>query len=253
MASRSCNRSLVLRLTSVTVLWGLFFLVAFASGQTTLTEEEMFQTHIVKFEDKENLVGEYVPTIRALIEATLRQVIKVVPLTAVSITVVPDPKRAIPTFGMGGRTPNANTVFLYLDLAFPEFPRVVSERLPSLLMHELHHCLQWRGLGYGRTLFEALISEGLADHFALELLGAKHPWSNAFPRDETAKYLALAQPEFDSTTYSHPRWFFGGDHSLPWWTGYTLGFRLVEAYKEQHPGETAITLVQMPARVFRPQ
>ena len=253
MALRYRTLSLALRLTSVRVLLGLCLLMASASGQTTLTEEEMFQTHVVQFEDKENLVGEYVPTIRAIIEATLRQVIKVVPLTAVRIIVVPDPKRAIPTFGIGGRTPNANTVFLYLDLAFPEFPRVLSERLPSLLVHELHHCLRWRGPGTGRTLFEALISEGLADHFAMELLGAKHPWSNAFPRDETAKFLALAQPEFDSTTYNHPRWFFGGDHTLPWWTGYTLGFRLVEAYKEQHPGETAITLVHMPARVFRPQ
>ena len=102
----------------------------------------------------------------------------------------------------------------------------------SLLVHELHHCLRWRGPGTGQTLlFEALISEGLADHFAMELLGAKHPWSNAFPRDETAKFLALAQPEFDSTTYNHPRWFFGGDHTLPWWTGYTLGFRLWKPIK----------------------
>jgi len=105
----------------------------------------------------------------------------------------------------------------------------------------------------GRTLFESLISEGLADHFALELLGIHHPWTNAFPHDETAKFLPLAHAEFDSTTYHFPRWFFGGDPILPRWTGYTLGFRLVEAYKEQHPGETAVTLVHMPARVFRPQ
>jgi uncharacterized protein YjaZ len=102
-------------------------------------------------------------------------------------------------------------------------------------------------------LFEALITEGLAEHFALELLGAKNPWSHAFPREDTATFLALAQPEFDSTTYNHPRWFFGRDPALPRWTGYTLGFRLVEVYKEQHPGATAVTLVHMPARVFRPQ
>jgi uncharacterized protein YjaZ len=188
-----------------------------------------------------------------MIESTLRQVIKVFPLTAVKIIVVPDPKRAIPNYGIGGYTPNANTVFIYLDLAFPEFPRVVAERLPATLAHELHHCMRWRGPGYGRTLFEALITEGLAEHFALELLGAHRPWSDAFPRDDTAKFLALAQPEFDSTTYNHPRWFFGGDPTLPRWTGYTLGFRLVEAYKAQHSGATAVTLVHMPARVFRPQ
>jgi uncharacterized protein YjaZ len=253
MALHSRNLFLSLRLTSVTVLWVLFLPIASAFEQATLTDEEMFQTHVVQFEDKEQVIGEYVPTIRALIESTLRQVIKVLPLTAVKIIVVPDPKRAIPNYGIGGYTPNANTVFIYLDLAFPEFSRVLAERLPSTLVHEFHHCMRWRGPGYGRTLFEALITEGLAEHFALELLGAKNPWSNAFPREDTAKFLALAQPEFDSTTYNHPRWFFGRDPALPRWTGYTLGFRLVEAYKEQHPGATAVTLVQMPARIFRPQ
>jgi uncharacterized protein YjaZ len=231
----------------------IFIFISSASGQTTLTEEEMFQTNVVHFDDKENVIGEHVPTIQRIVEDTLRQVIKVLPLTAVTIIVAPDPKRAIPKYGMGGYAPNANTVFIYLDLTFPEFSRVLSDRLRSTLVHEFHHCMRWRGPGYGRTLFEAIITEGLADHFALELLGTNHPWSNNFPRDETAKFLALAQAEFDSKAYNHRRWFFGGDQTLPWWTGYTLGFRLVEAYKEQHPGETAVTLVHMPARAFRPQ
>lgn len=225
-----------------------------AHGSVTLTEEEMFQTHVVRFNDKDHVLEEYVPTIRAIVDSTLRRVIQVLPLTAVTITVAPDPKRAIPGYGVGGYTPNANTVLIALDPAFPGLAQVLSDRLASTLVHEFHHCMRWRGPGYGRTLFEALITEGLADHFVMELLATSPgPWSDAFPRDHTAKFLALAQPEFDATDYNHPRWFFRGDATLPHWTGYTLGFRLVEAYKERHPGATAVTLVYMPARAFRPQ
>ena len=68
MALRYRTLSLALRLTSVRVLLGLCLLMASVCGQTTLTEEDMIQTHVVHFEDKENFVGEYVPTIRAIIE-----------------------------------------------------------------------------------------------------------------------------------------------------------------------------------------
>jgi uncharacterized protein YjaZ len=101
-----------------------------------------------------------------------------------------------------------------------------------------------------------MISEGLADRFAVELLGIPvTPWSDAFPKEQTAKFLVVAQPKFDAKPYGpddHARWFFGSDASLPKWTGYTLGFRLVDDYIEHHPGTTAASLVQMPARAFRP-
>jgi uncharacterized protein YjaZ len=119
--------------------------------------------------------------------------------------------------------------------------------------HELHHVKRWRGPGYGRTLLEAMVSEGLADHFSIELLGAPvPPWSDAFPRDQTTQLLERARPEFDSTSYDHERWFFVASPTLPRWTGYTLGFRLVEAYQAAHMGATAADLVNTPAGAFRP-
>ena len=240
-----------------TIVWVLPLLVCLATSltaeQVPLTAEEMFQTNALRFEDTDRVLANHVPAIREVVESTLRRVIQVLPLTAVTITVIPDPKRTIPGYGIGGYTPNANTVSIYLDPTFPEFAQVLSDRLPRTLAHEFHHCLRWRGPGYGRTLFEALITEGLADHFTLELLnGVPSPWSDAFPRDDTAKYLDLALAELDTKDYNHARWFFRGDHILPRWTGYTVGFRLVEAYKAHHPGATATTLVHTPARVFRP-
>ncbi len=77
--------------------------------------------------------------------------------------------------------------------------------------------------------------------------------SDAFARDQTAAYLELARPEFDSDRYSHDRWFFdAGLPQLPRWTGYTLGWRLVERYQAAHSGATAAALVNRSAQEFRP-
>ena len=185
--------------------------------------------------------------------STLDKVDAVLPLTGVTITVIADGSRAIGGYGVGGRTLDASTIELYLDPAFPGLAQLLAERLPPLVAHELHHVKRWRGPGYGRTLLEAMVSEALADQFSIELLGAPvPPWSDAFPRDQTSHFLDMARPELDSTSYDHARWFFGPSPPLPRWTGYTLGFRLVEAYRAQHPGSTAVSLVNTPASAFRP-
>jgi hypothetical protein len=174
-------------------------------------------------------------------------------LTGVTVTITPDAGRAISGYGVGGRTPDANTVQLFIDHAFPGMDTLLASRLPPLVAHEMHHAKRWRNPGYGASLLEAMISEGLADHFAQELLGTeRQPWSNAFPMDQTETLLSRARPEFDSRSYDHARWFFDADPSLPRWTGYTLGYRLVDAYIEVHAGSSASSLVTTPASAFRP-
>lgn len=143
--------------------------------------------------------------------------------------------------------------FEHIDPAYAETAQLLPERLTHLAAHELHHAKSWRGPGYGQTLHEAMVSEGLADHFAIELLGVPAPpWSDALPRAETAHYLELAQPAFDSVKYGHPRWLFGAGPDLPRWASYTLGFRLVESHQAAHGGASVAKLVNMRASAFRP-
>jgi Predicted Zn-dependent protease (DUF2268) len=193
------------------------------------------------------------PAIRELASSALDRVNAVLPLTGVTITVIADGGRAIGGYGLGGRTLSAAEVEIYLDPGFPNLAQLLPERLPPLVAHELHHARRFRGPGYGRTLLEAMISEGLADHFSIELMAAPvPPWSDAFPREDTDRYLDLARPEFDSGSYDHDRWFFDPSPSIPRWTGYTLGFRLVEAYQAAHGEASAAALVDTPAAAFRP-
>lgn len=206
----------------------------------------------VVFNDPGGQLAALEPSFRALLGSTIETASRALPVTGVTIQVSPDAARSIPGYGLGGYTLNPFTIDIVADPAFPALAQVLPDRLPPLAAHELHHAIRWRGPGYGVTLLEAMVSEGLADHFAVELLGAAvPPWSRALSENSIQRYLDLARPELDSTTFDFGRWFFG-TAELPPWTGYTLGFRLVEDYMASHPGSTAAGLVNTSAQAFRP-
>ena len=171
-----------------------------------------------------------------LIENNFTQIIEKItdkiPVSDVIVSVFKDPKHTISEVGIGGYTPNANTLFVYLDVSHPNLNKHLVEELTATLAHELHHCLRWRNPGYGETLFEALITEGLADHFELEITKMKpRPWDKALSAKQIPEILKRAALEYDNKEYSHEDWFFGNkQRDLPRWTGYTLGFHLVSEY-----------------------
>ena len=88
------------------------------------------------------------------------------------------------------------------------------------------------GPGYWITLAEALVTEGLADHFAAEAFPdtPPQPWDHALSAEQEAELWQKAQPILDVPRgYNHRAWFLG-DGDLPRWAGYTLGYRIAEAY-----------------------
>ena len=69
--------------------------------------------------------------------------------------------------------------------------------------------------------------------------------------NEVRPHLGLAVQEWDKTDYNHEAWFFG-TADRPGWSGYALGFRLVERFLTENPGSRASHLVNTEARTFRP-
>lgn len=114
-------------------------------------------------------------------------------------------------------------------------------------LHEVNHCLRMAGPGYGRTLGEAMVSEGLAGHFVIHLLGtAPEPWEGGLD-PETRRSLMPSRTELDAPGYDHGAWFFGtGD--LPRWLGYRLGFALVADWWQTRDGTSLRDLIDTPAR-----
>ena len=208
--------------------------------------------NVILFADPSGALRPLERRIRSLIEEALARSRGELAVTGVTLTISPDASRTIPGWGMGGFTSNAATVEMFIDPGFPGIAALIETRLSPLTAHELHHAVRVRGPGIGRTLLDALVSEGLADQFALELYGGPPtPWMIALQGAELEEWLDRASKEFDSTTYDRPSWF-RGNGTIPRFAGYAIGHELVVRYQAAHPGQSAADLVGVAAEAFRP-
>ena len=169
-----------------------------------------------------------------------------VPLTALTVRV--RPRAAIPEIGVGGFTSlGTGDVTISVDPRRPDLDEGLQLWLPRTVAHELHHAERIvDGPGYGETLTEAIVTEGLADAFTVEVIPETPaaPWTRALGPGEVCRWWARAQT---IGRYDHARWFFGSGE-VPRWTGYSIGFSLVRAYLRRHPSATAADLAAVPAQ-----
>ena len=171
----------------------------------------------------------------------------------VDVLVRDDPRRVIPEIGIGGVAADRHTVFVALDPDHEKFDEAVERELFATLAHELHHVARHQAGVRGHTLFDALVNEGLADHFAIEVTGAQPPpWTVALTPEQAEAMGPRAREEYDHSRYNHWAWFFGNDElEIPRWTGYSLGFQLVGDYLGRHTATRASTLARTPAVLLR--
>ena len=159
----------------------------------------------------------------------------------------------IPEIGISGRAYRPNCLSVALDPDNPAFTaNFEAGKLSRTLAHELHHCLRFAAAGYGHTLGESLVSEGLADQFNREANGGTGQiWNHVLTPAEWAAVLPLAEPVLAAQSYNHLTWFFGGQTSkgdpVPRWTGCTLGYHLVGTYLSLHPDVRPSRMVGIPA------
>ncbi|WP_264775756.1 DUF2268 domain-containing putative Zn-dependent protease [Deinococcus aetherius] len=155
----------------------------------------------------------------------------------------------LPETGVGGYAPLPHWVQVTLTPGNPNFTECWRTEIPATLAHELHHARRWRGPGYGRTLLEALVSEGLAQHFEVEERGEPPPYAR--PLTDLGALWSRARAELDTPTYDHNAWFFGSEAAgLPRWAGYALGYELVRRFLARQ-GRDAVSHVDTSAEEFR--
>jgi uncharacterized protein YjaZ len=133
----------------------------------------------------------------------------------------------IKELGFGGFTASENTIFCYIG---KNIKSIDKKRLSSILLHELHHAKRDSEVGYGETLGEALVSEGLACLLEEEYLGDTPIYSEEKLGDTV---IARAKKEQDAKQYDHDAWFYG-TADLPRWAGYTLGYDLCKKYADKN-------------------
>ena len=184
-------------------------------------------------------------------EKVRRRARRVIELPPIDFVVRAEHGGAIPEIGHVGNSPAPGIVYLTLDPANPALVTHMGAAFERMVTHELHHALRWDGPGYGRSLGEALVSEGLAGHFVRQLHhNPPEPWERAGTVAELMEAAALAHDAWDATDFSHADWF-AGRGAMRRWIGYALGYRLTGLWLAEGAGRSAGAAAAEPAASFR--
>jgi Predicted Zn-dependent protease (DUF2268) len=186
--------------------------------------------------------------IAAEIEATRDIVSRLVTPPRLDVLVQRLPGQVIPEIGMVGHAFRRSLLTLTLDPDNANFSGCLADgAVRRTVAHEVHHCLRHAGPGYGRSLGEALVSEGLAGQFVTRLFGTPPElWERAV-EPATAVSLFPDADALASTSYNHVAWFFGSGGKYPRWLGYTLGYMIVGRWLEANADMDGPTLVNVAA------
>ena len=205
------------------------------------------KTHILRTSKR---LEPYINLLEKTTELSIKKVKELLPIDDVDIVLYDTFDKDTSVDHIYGYTPNAHVVFVYLNPGVKDFEKIVKEDLGKTLAHELHHSVRWRNPGYGANLLEALVTEGLAEHFAKEVDNSgTEPWTKVLSKNEIQKLLHLAKENFHKH-YNHDEWFFGANGKFLYWTGYSLGYEIVGEYLKNHPQEKASTLYNASAKLF---
>lgn len=198
-------------------------------------------------------LGIHRETIEQVVIGSLEAIHALMPVDKVSIIVTAHGRGVIRELCIGGSANSLTDVRISIDPNSPFVATSIQFEPFPLLAHELHHTMRHRTVGYGSVLFRAMISEGLADHFAMEVAGVAPPiWSIAVQGDELETWLARASGEWLRASYNHDVWFFGAGPEIPRWAGYSLGFELVRRYLATNPDRKPSELFGESAASFLP-
>jgi len=163
-------------------------------------------------------------------------------------TVFPNHALCIPETGEGGYTPSEHEMELYIDptKSDTELTHIIKNIIPSTIYHEAHHAARWIKPGYGETLLEGMITEGLGCMFAEEQFSLFIPPWMTYSKEEIAKLTKISLTHnLSHESYDHTEWFFGKGEKF--WLGYKVGTYIVREAKKQS-GLTALTMTHMTAK-----
>ena len=106
--------------------------------------------------------------------------------------------------------------------------------LPRDLAHEVNHSVRiLAGTGIGTTLLQQTISEGIATAFDQAAFpGTPDPWTHAITPAQECTLWQKVKPQLGAANL-YDLWMFGGP-GVPHWTAFTIGYHIVNDYRDHH-------------------
>lgn len=186
---------------------------------------------------KEGLSKNEIGLLKKVIEKHVGKAGSILKIPLVNVTVYPNSNFTIPETGAGGYAASKDWFHIYVDATKrgSELNRIIKDMTPETIYHEMNHVARFKHTGYGSTLLEVIVTEGLATVFADEQWkGYQAPWSNYSPK-EISNLLDIfkQRKKSNDSTYNHEEWFYGAG-KLPRWIGYKIGSYIVKTFRKKY-------------------
>ena len=169
------------------------------------------------------------------------------PATTIAVT-TSSASLLIPQAGASGYTGSGGQISLaFGQTAHTTLTRTLDLWLPRDAAHEVNHSARiLGGTGFGTTLLQQIITEGIATAFdQVAFPGPPDPWTHAITPAQECVLWKKATPELDGTGL-YDLWMFGGP-GVPLWTAFTIGYHIVNDYRNHHPDVSWATLTSTSA------
>jgi len=208
-----------------------------------------FHYHFLKTNKELALIAD---DLRRIFDSTLENVVSLTEEVETDIVVRHSPVNSIPELGSSGQyTKDARCIDIYLDLDNTHLKSNFETEIARTLIHEYMHVVREQYVPWENgTLLDSLIAEGLTQSFEIEVQPALSPsiYSTSFTENELQNLWDKAKAILDQRGWANDEWFFGSE-SIKRWSGYSLGFKLVQD-KIKASGLKASELYKLPSTDF---
>jgi hypothetical protein len=147
----------------------------------------------------------------------------------------------IPEDHIGGHTYSDGFITVTIDM---ESEYISAESIFETICYELCHATRWaKNPEYISSMADSMIFEGLAIAFESQAILENKITNSQFfmnyvkkiPKTKIEKILYTLKDQLNSKEYNRSKIFFKGDSDLdlPRWSGYAVGYYIVQKYLEQ--------------------
>jgi uncharacterized protein YjaZ len=192
----------------------------------------------------------------SIIKEVLIKVTSELPAPDTKIIILPASEYLRQTFEknslpLSGITIGTGKIIMMIDPTFENW----TDFLPYAIAHEYHHSTwisrNWVSSDF--SLIEYLIFEGRADMFASDLYGSmNNPLTKILSKQQEIQVWRLIENEIFEKGHTRINKVMFGNDSIPFASGYTIGFNIVNLYKQKNPSVSDLELLDMdPNKIFK--